>query len=241
MMIQRLRTLEEKSQQLAANRPSERPFLNIGCSPVRTTNNGTDCLSFDSTELRRVQSASKNLLCVSSPVDLKTPDASAVEKNCDESNLECSAKRLHSVIEEDDGSQNEMQSPSMLSPKRARMNICIAPTVDDSTKNEDSASQTVDVILQGEPSHNAGCDTPKQDLSGFGRSLSTSLGGINRSSSLSQLGSMCRSSGVNRSGNSSPRWSNRRDTVSKYVITLLWCDTYLFFHVIEGASVGAAR
>jgi hypothetical protein len=237
MMIQRLRALQEKSQQAAANRPSERPFLNIGCSPLRPTNNGNDPLYMESTELRRVQSSSKNLSCTASTVDLKTAETAVVEKNCDEPSLECSMKRLHSVIEEDDGT-NEMRSPTILSPKRARMNVCITPTADDSTKNEDSGSQAVEVMPLGEPPHSAGFDTPKHDLSGLGRSFSSSLSGINRSNSLSQLGSVCRTSGINRSGNSSPRWSNRRDNVSKYIVIMPLYVTYLVFDLVIGCVDG---
>jgi hypothetical protein len=227
-MIRRLRTLQEKSQQIAASRQLERPFLNIGCSPVRAMNSGADPVCLESTEMKRVLSASKNLSCVTSPVEIKTPEVPGMEKNSYESNLECSVKRLHSVIEEaaDNENHTEMQSPSTLSPKRARMDVPVTRSADDNSKNEDSASLAVDLVVQGGPAQSTGFDTPKQDLTSLGRSLSASLGGINRSSSLSQLGSMCRATGMNRSGNSSPRWSCRRDNISKYIfsVCLMICD-----------------
>jgi hypothetical protein len=215
-MIRRLQVLQEQAKKLNVISFSERPFRNIGSSPLRPTNNATDNSQLQQVADKTI-SVTPETNCLSQPLlsNLKSSEDSELLQKADESVLASSAKRLHSLVEDalEYCSNNEMPSPITSSPKRARVN----DSTRDRSKINDSVLQTaVDEVLQAETPHTTVNDASKHDISSIGRSVNASSGSLNRTSSLTQLTNSCRSASINRSGNSSPRGhTGRRDTISK--------------------------
>jgi len=204
MMIRRLKSLQEQNIKLTANRQLERPFLNIGCSPLRPTNSDSSLPQL--ADAHGLENADQKRPCTLLSSEVKLTDVVS-------SVLALSTKRLHSVMEDslENNDKSEMPFPLTSSPKRFRIN---ASDKSSTIENSKSNSNIVDNVEPVEKPQSDGFEAPKPEV--IGKSGSTTVGSLNRSGSLTQLaGTTCRSTGVNRSGNSSPRaWIGRRENTS---------------------------